>query len=775
MAGSRRPVIQIEPILIAAGVGACASAALCVAVSRRWANRRLRRVAEHSAGLQTRLSLAIAGADACDFALIAIRDGRATLVAGERTLGVVADRLSVAARCAPVLDAIAGRSTEHADMLDALVRSGAGFQTAVQGVTINGHARGTVAWLRLSPENDAASVDAAPSRLAAFIDAYADPAWLATARGEPVFVNRAWLRATGSRDIRHAQADGLTLDSGADALARAVSAGRMPAERVRWTQIGGARRALLVKAVPLETGEVAVWTTDVTQGEAAADTLRRHVAAHEVTLDRISDAVAVFGRDRRLAFHNDAFAKLWGLEPAWLADRPSHSEWLDRLRLLGRLPETPDYGRFKAEELGRHEHLGPGDPAMWRLPGERTLRVLGQPHPAGGVILIFSDITPELRLKTQFNHLIQVQRATLDKLGDAVAVFGADARLRLHNEAFQRLWNVTADQLERSGAFDDIVELCVRRLTDLGFWRELKGRITSPDPVARAPALGEIATADGRRLAWQSRPLPDGATLIGFADVTDARALEDAVREREAALLQSERLKRDFVANVSHQLRTPLTTILGFSELLERSEIAAGGGRGQAAAVRQASAQLARLVEKVLDVAQIDAGELKLSLSAVDLAGCLVAARERWASTAGAAGVDLKVSARKLGSIGADGGRLGEVLDHLIENALRHTPAGGEVMVSASRGEGEVRLQVRDTGRGIPFHVQAHIFDRFSSEDRVGPGLGLALVKALIELHGGWVSLESEPGAGATLTCHLPETTMRREAQIPLFSGSTLV
>ncbi len=753
----RRPPIQLEPILLAAGTGVSASAVVCVVVARRWAARLAEAAALRSTELETRLTLAVAGTDVCDLALIAIRDGRATLAAGEATLGIIAGRLGAPPRCAPVLDAVAALSTEIGERLEALVRSGVGFRTAVSGLRIEGSSQGAIAWVVLSLEDEAAAMEAAPSRLSAFVDAYADPAWLATARGEPVFVNRAWLRATGSRDVHQARLDGLTLDAGADALARAVSAGRMPAERVRWTQIAGVRRALLVKAVPLESGEVAMWTIDVTQGEAAADTLRRHVAAHEVTLNQISDAVAMFGRDRRLVSHNDAFASLWGLEPAWLAEQPSHSEWLDRLRLLGRLPETPDYGRFKAEELARHERLGPDEPAIWRLPGERTLRVLGQPHPAGGVILIFSDITPELRLKTQFNHLIQVQRATLDKLGDAVAVFGADARLRLHNEAFQTLWDVTAERLERSLAFDDIVELCVRRLTDLGFWRELKGRITSPDPVARAPAVGEVVTADGRRLAWQSRPLPDGATLIGFADVTDTRALEEAVRDREGALRQSERLKRDFVANVSHQLRTPLTTILGFSELLARREAAAGGGHGQASAVRTASLQLARLVEKVLDVAQIDSGELKLSPGVVDLSACVSQATGRWADAAVAANVALTAAASGAGSIVADSARLGQVLDHLLENAIRHTAAGGEIVVSASREEGQARLQVADSGRGIPFHVQAHIFDRFSSEGGAGPGLGLALVKAIVELHGGWVTLESEPGAGATFTCHLPD------------------
>jgi hypothetical protein len=110
-----------------------------------------------------------------------------------------------------------------------------------------------------------------------------------------------------------------------------------------------------------------------------------------------------------------------------------------------------------------------------------------------------------------------------------------------------------------------------------------------------------------------------------------------------------------------------------------------------------------------------------------------------------------------IGVIRADPRRLGQALEHLVENAVRQSPKEGTVTVSARRTLGEIQLQVADQGRGIPFHVQAHIFDRFVGRDRGGPGLGLALVKALVELHGGWVALESEPGQGATFTCHLPE------------------
>jgi signal transduction histidine kinase len=176
------------------------------------------------------------------------------------------------------------------------------------------------------------------------------------------------------------------------------------------------------------------------------------------------------------------------------------------------------------------------------------------------------------------------------------------------------------------------------------------------------------------------------------------------------------------------------------------------------AAVRSAAGRLARSINNVLDIAQIDAAEMVLEINDVDVAQLLVAAAARWEGEARAAKVAIGIAQEPApGTIRGDPARLAQVLDHLTENALRHTPEGGAVTLSAAQALGEVRLQVSDTGRGIPFHVQAHIFDRFSGQDRGGPGLGLALVKALVELHGGWVAVESEPGAGAAFTCHLPE------------------
>lgn len=154
----------------------------------------------------------------------------------------------------------------------------------------------------------------------------------------------------------------------------------------------------------------------------------------------------------------------------------------------------------------------------------------------------------------------------------------------------------------------------------------------------------------------------------------------------------------------------------------------------------------------------MDAGEMALALGDVDVVELLTAARERTTRQAEAGEVQVEITAgASAGVIRADPRRLAQILDHLVENAIRAATPGGVVQLGARRTFGEVQISVRDSGRGIPFHVQAHIFDRFTSRDRGGPGLGLALVKALVELHGGWVALESEPGEGATFICHLPE------------------
>jgi signal transduction histidine kinase len=759
--------MDAHELMLAAAAGSISlalSSVLWAFAQRRAADRRVSDLTVRIRQLENGAETAQASAEAFDSALLAVEDGQALLASGEESLGICCQALGLSeADPQYLLNALMRADPDHARRLRGLFERGEACAFEVKGpagvVTVEGRAAGALAWLRVSAVlGEDQGLPTAP-RFAAFLHTRSCPAWIAAADGSPVWVNAAWLKAVDATSLDEAAQRGAAFDRGADAIASEAANMGQRREALRWLSFGGRRRAFLISAQPLEGGGVGVWTDDLTELEEAREETKRNVEAHDETLNRLDDAVVIFDGQKRLKYNNTPFADLWGLEPAWLIERPTHGEVLDRLRQRRRLPETADYAKWKAAELGRYERLESEPDDLWSLPDGRTLRVVRQPHPMGGLLLLFADITGELKLKAQYNALIQVQQATLDKLSDAVAVFGSDGRLRLHNESFERFWNITPLQLEAAGGFEGVVELCVPKLHDLSFWTELKGRVADPDPAARMPITGEAQTSDDRVIEYRTRPLPDGATLIAFTDVTDARRLESALADREQALTEAERLKRDFVGNVSYELRTPLTTIIGYSELLEHSgDALPDRARGYAAAVKTAATQLARSIDDVLDMAQIDADEMALDLGPVSVGELLLETATRWKPEAENAKVSIVMSPPEgVGEIRGDRRRLAQILDHLMENAIGQTPAGGTVSLAARKALGEVQLQVSDTGRGIPFHVQAHIFDRFIGRERGGPGLGLALVKALTELHGGWVALESEPGSGATFTCHLPE------------------
>ncbi|HEX8569502.1 MAG TPA: PAS-domain containing protein [Caulobacteraceae bacterium] len=748
------------------------AATLWALMARRRADDRVRALTAQLAVLESRAEAAQAGAEAFDSAVIILEDGDARLASGEDSLQACAEALGLDSHDpADAVAALAALSPEHAQRLAALTEWGEPLTFEARGpkgtLHVEGRTAGVFAWLRLSPAIDTDLASA--TRFADVLGGQEVPAWIAGSGGELRWANTAWLKAVGATTLQDALERRLTLDEGAEAATTEAASSRERRETVRWLAVEGQRRAFRIVAEPLEGGGAAGWAFDVTEAEESREKLKRHVEAHDETLNHLADAVAIFDSTKRLSFHNTAFAELWNVEPAWLEEHPTHGEVLDRLRQRRRLPEQVDYGRWKARELEFYETLDAPPDELWSLPDGRTLRVVRQPHPLGGLLLLFSDITGEVRLKAQYNALIKVQQATLDKLNDAVAVFGSDGRLRLHNDAFERFWNIPTEALENGNDFDAVADLCVPLLHDMQFWRDLKARVADPDPQARASISGEARMSDNRNLSFQTRPLPDGATLIAFTDVTAIRGVEKALADREEALADAERLKRDFVGNVSYELRTPLTTIIGYSELLDRQGAALPDrAKGHIAAVRTAAAQLARSIDDVLDMAAIDADELALNVSDVKVVELLESAKERALREVGATEVEIEITADpSVGAIRADPRRLGQVLDHLMENALRSTPPGGVVHLRARRAFSHVQLEVQDTGRGIPFHIQANIWDRFVSRDRGGPGLGLALVKALVELHGGWVALESEPGLGATFICHLPERAVGTAAAEP--------
>jgi signal transduction histidine kinase len=287
--------------------------------------------------------------------------------------------------------------------------------------------------------------------------------------------------------------------------------------------------------------------------------------------------------------------------------------------------------------------------------------------------------------------------------------------------------------------------------------------VTPADQLRAGGGKPEIEQGDRTTLSLALAPLPDGATLVTFADVTDRFAVEGVLRERaeEEALEAADRLKSDFIKHVSYELVVPLNTILGFAEYLS-TEVSGSLNERQSEyvqAIVSGSNTLRSLINDILDLALIESGALRLELERIDLHVLLddVAMYARdWAAKLG---LSLEVDCpQDAGPFLADARRIRQVVFNLLSNAFKFTPKGG-IIVLGGRIEGEdVQIYVRDNGPGIAPEVRANVFERFSAKSnagqRGGAGLGLALVDRFVELHNGWVEIESEDGT--LVRCHLP-------------------
>lgn len=693
-----------------------------------------------------------AACEAARRAYLAVDGETVRLLAGEAALAAaLADLGLVEAEPRLLLEAIARRDPGHGRALRELFAEGRPCELALgQGWRLIGKARGAIAFVSLTPSPETAE----DARIVTLLQSYPEPAWIASPSGPPLWGNQAWVEACGCADLAEAVRTRAQLDPALDRLIQQAAISGARAEAVIWTSRRGARWALNVQALPLADGGVGVWTRDVTQWMSESSTALSRVQHRDALLETLRDAVARFGADQKLKSWNEAFENLWSQPRAWLAGSPTHAEWLDRLRREGRFADLSDYAQFKSHELSRHAVQKSLPESLWRLSDGRRLRVVGVPDPDGGLAMVFSDVTAKLEIEAVFNRRLAAHKATLDRLSDAVAVFAPDGHLQIANQAFHRLWSLPDGFAEAGATFDDWTDHALRILPDQRFFADLKVRIANLEPAARTPAGGDLTTTADRALRWFTRPLPDGATMIGLSDCTDAVRLERETRAREKAVAEIERVRRDFVAAVSYLLRTPLTSILGFASMLDRQrEAIPPGARSHLAAITEASAQLARSVDAIVLAAEVDAGDLRLDTRPVDLRRVAEAAAERWRArlTSGDAAIVLQAPAAPTPGL-ADARRLGEALDFLFEFALAGLDEGGVITLAVEPGP---RLVVADDGRGVPYDLQSSVFERFSPASG-GVGIGLSLVRAVVELHGGWVEMESHPGRGSTFTLHLP-------------------
>ncbi|MFM9942809.1 MAG: ATP-binding protein [Hyphomicrobiaceae bacterium] len=612
------------------------------------------------------------------------------------------------------------------------------------------------------------------------------PVWIRGADGRIEWVNKAYVaavEATDEAEVREKQIDLLETRQRLESLL-ALKRGQ-PFRKRMPLNFGGERKAHDVVVLPLGEASAAA-AIDATVAESAQGELDRQIEAYDRTLDRVATAVAIFGADQRLTFYNAAYQNLWQLDGEWLATHPTDGQILDRLRENQKLPqvvsrtderrsgddrtsapEAVNYREWKTRVLSSYKSETAYEEG-WYLPDGRTLHVTIESRPDGGVTHHYDDVTEKLALESRYNALISVQRETLDHLKEAVAVFGTDGRLKLSNSAFERIWKLSPRMLAERPHVDQLVSLCRVLHDDPNGWSSI-ARLATQFSDQRQPLEGQMTRADGSVLDFAALPLPDGGTLASFADVTVSKRYERALIDRNEALIAADRLKSQFISHVSYELRTPLTNIIGFSELLDSPRTGSLNikQREYLSDVTLSSKQLLAIIDDILDLANIDAGALELKMAPTKIQPVVDAAVLAVKERANRARLLLSVTvAPDAQDFIADGARVRQILYNLLSNAIGFSNAGGEVALHCWRESGMINFMVQDKGVGIPKDQQHAVLERFVSRSRGskhrGVGLGLSIVKSLVELHGGQLTLDSEPGRGTAVTVRFPEHGLRK-------------
>ena len=666
--------------------------------------------------------------------------------------------------------------------LERLREGGEGFDLTISTRTgtmieTQGRASGSIVFVRFVEltgthaelsrlQSESARLRTEHDRVIDLLDRSGVAAWLTGEDGGLTLATRGYRRALEIEEIEVGEPSQLLQSADMDGVRKAHESGETTYRGRHPVIWAGERRTMDVIHTHSEQGFAGL-AIDRSEWKVAQDELELERRSTLELLDRLASAVVTFDAARHLRFCNDAFLKMWGLRDKQVSGT-SNAGLLDLLRTEGHIAEPRD---FRAWRDALMEPYGGADAVedRWQLPDGRTLALVVHPAADGGTTWIFEDISEAFQLRSRHTGLLRVREETLDALEEAVAVFGPDGRLKLSNPAFASLWGLGAVHVVADTPVTTLSEVAVKRLDDVNrrSWEEIAAAVSDHDDERRSRS-GELSLTgkEGRTVRWTLAPLPGGQTMATFLDVTDSRRVERALRDRAEALQAAQRTKTRTLRHISRAFREPLTTILGFSDMLRSGMAGEMTERqtGYVGDVATAAGSMHQMVDNILDLATLDAGMAELDPRPTDVETVVEEAETSVADLLRERRLALKVvGTQDVGEMVADPLRLRQILHNLLAHAARHSPSGGTVQLDVKRRRHDVTFTVRDEGPGIVGETIDEIVTRQEATEDGDLGLGLTLVKTLVELHGGTIAHEHDE-SGTAFHCTLPHEGRVAEA-----------
>ena len=590
-----------------------------------------------------------------------------------------------------------------------------------------------------------------------------EPAWIRIGNGALVFANRAYFDLCTKLNISIANDAIPEVFSAVQVQQQILALSDAKKPIIVNTSLAGSSDVKSVRLSSLKNFSMGMISQDQSNSQQthSANNLGQ-------VLNAMGNPIAIFDKDGRLSQFNLAYQTLFDFNAKWLTPGLNEREILDDLRRRDLLPAVPDYRKWRTEHLNAYQ-LSQQREELWHLGDGRTLKIIAMPDTkSGGVIYGFEDISEQLRLLSSNKSMLNVQSETLNALSEGVAVFGTDGRLRLHNPRLSNIWKLPMNELGKAPHIDRIAAACGVSIPADGeeIWHRLKTNVIDLDP-GRTDKTGRIQRADGRLIDYAIVRLGDSQTMLTFVDVTHSANYENVLKERNDALVTADRLKDAFVQNVSYELRSPLTSIIGFADLLASDNFGPLNEQQRAYTdyIRSSSATLGMLIDNILDLTNVDAGVAELDLREQDIGQLIEKAKAGLSATLVSSDnvppLNLKITLPDpQPKFVADGARMVQILYNLLSNAAKFSEPGSPINLKVEENQDWLRFIIQDEGVGIPAELQ----NALNSDDNArnikglqrGAGIGLLIVKAFVELHGGSIHTQSTSKNGNQVIVNIP-------------------
>ncbi len=388
-----------------------------------------------------------------------------------------------------------------------------------------------------------------------------------------------------------------------------------------YTVINGNRHLLEVIEYPYNGRNIAFGCAiDITEKEELEKSLKNHKKQTDDTLNHISVPIIIFDENKRVTFANTSFLKMFDIDEKYISNNPHCLDIIEHLRDNGKLLEIENYNDIKDKILEMFTSIISPYHIFLHLPNGNALNVIVSPNYGGGLIVVFEDVSDKIKLERDYNSSIAVQKETLDHLYEGILVFGPDNRLKITNPAINNIWNKTDYEREIGTHITDFFNSSVYLFKNDD---ECESWISEIISMAsnRIESSGTLILSSNKHIDYCYVPLPDGLNLLRFVDSTDKANLKNALLEKTEIMSQIDKLKSSLISNVSYDLKSPLNTIIGFSDILKNQYFGELNNRQleYCNGIVEAVNRLSEIIDAMISLSSIEAGQITIKYHEINI------------------------------------------------------------------------------------------------------------------------------------------------------------